>query len=287
MTTEDFIVTASKAAGRDLRPFVLQWVEREDLPEPAVAASAVKAAEGYDVTVKVTQPGTPYHFIVQVELRTATTSRLERVELKEAAGSFTFHTAAKPTRVVFNAGRDLPVRQENPFTLPNLLDDFDHLLFVPGTSREVEANRSLALNYREMLADAFTDILPPVRPDAEVTDQDLTSRDLIVFGGPEENSLLARMAVDKKLPVTFGKGFFVFQNKTYASSWDGLALALPNPYNPKRTLYLLTANSRLELWHMTHAFQRGLPEWALYHGADTVTKGFRGEDRFDLRLDCQ
>ena len=284
MTTEDFITTASRAAGRELRAFVLQWVEREDLPDPAVTASVAKAAKGFDVTLKITQPGLPYHALAQVEVRTAKTSRLERVELKAASGTFTFHVADQPTKVLFNPGRDLPVRQDNPYTLPNLLDDFDHLLFVPGTSREVEANRSLALNYREMLADAFTDVLPPVKPDAEVTDEDLATRDLVVFGGPEENSLLARMAEEKKLPVTFGKGFFKFQGRTYGSSWDGLALALPNPYNPKRTLYLLTANSRLELWHMTHAFQRGLPEWALYHGAETTAKGFRGEERFEVAL---
>jgi len=206
------------------------------------------------------------------------------VELKDGAGTFTFHTADKPLKVVFNAGRDLPVRQDNPYTLPNVLDDFDHLLFVHGTSREVEANRSLAINYREMLADAFTDILPPVKPDAEVTDAELASRDLIVFGGPEENCLLARMAEEGTLPVTFGRGWFAFRGTTYGRGDDGLALALPNPWNPKRTLYLFTANSRLELWHMTHAFQRGLPEWALYRGADTAAKGFRNEARFELAL---
>ena len=134
------------------------------------------------------------------------------------------------------------------------------------------------------MADAFTEILPPLKPDAEVTGADLAERDLVVFGGPEDNSLLARMAEDKLLPVTFGRGWFAFQGRTYGHAEDGLAVALPNPYNPKRTLYLITANSRLELWHMTHLFQRGMPAWALYKGAETVAKGFHTEPRFEVAV---
>ncbi len=284
MTTEDFTKTVSRSLGRDLAPFVQQWVGREDLPDPVVTAAVAPATEGFDVTVKVTQPGTPWHFVTFLELRSAKGSRFVRLETDAAMASTTYHVAEKPTHVIFNAGRDLPVRQENPYTLPNLMDDFDHTLHVYGTSREVEANRSLALNFRDLMADAFTEILPPVKPDAEVTQEELASRDLVVYGGPEANSLLARVVAEHPLPVTFGKGFFRFQGRTYGSSRDGLALALPNPYNPKRTLFLYTANSRLELWHMTHLFQRGLPGWALYRGAETVAKGFHREERHEVAL---
>jgi hypothetical protein len=285
MTTEAFIAEASKAAGRNLAPFIRQWLDRDDLPAPAVTVSTAGTPEGCDVTVKVTQPGQPYHFVTSVELRGARTSRMERLELKEASGTFTFHVADKPRRVIFNAGRDLPTPLENPYTLPNLLDDFDHILYVYGTSREVEANHSLALNYRDQVADTFTEILPPLKADAEVTDEELASHDLVLFGGPEENGLLARMAEQEKLPVAFGKGFFTFRGRTYGSPEDGLALALPNPYNPKRTVYLLTANSRLELWHMTRTYQRGQPGWVVFKGPDTPEKGFHGEERFDLPVE--
>ena len=190
--------------------------------------------------------------------------------------------AERPTRVVFNPGQDLPVPQDNPFLLANQLDDFGHLLLVLGTSRQVEANRSLMLNYREQLADAFTETLPALKPDAEVTASDLQTRDLVLFGSPEDNAVLARMAREHPLPVTFGRGSFSYAGKTYGRADDGLALAFPNPYNPKRTVYLYAANSQMQVWHMTHAFQRGLPAWALYRGADTVAKGFSPQARFEL-----
>lgn len=285
MTSDEFVAAASKAAGRDLKAFAGQWLDRDDLPDPAVAVSTVKGDAGWETTLKVTQPGTPWHFLATVELRTAKGARLHKIEVKDGDETITLASAEKPVRVLFNAGRDLPVRLANPYTLVNQLDDFSNLLFVHGTTREVEASRSIALNYRELLADNFSEILPPIKPDAEVSDEELAGRDLVVFGGPEVNGLLARMAHDKKLPVTFGKGWFRFQGRLYAKPEDGLALAMPNPYNPKRTLFLYTANSRLELHQMLKTFQRGLPEWVVYRNTEAVARGFSNEARFDLAVE--
>ncbi|HYO52282.1 hypothetical protein, partial [Archangium sp.] len=68
---------------------------------------------------------------------------------------------------------------------------------------------------------------------------------------------------EKKLPVEIGRRFFRWQGKTYGRSDDGLAVALPNPWNAKRTLYLYLAKSGPQLWHMTRTFQPGqLQGWA-------------------------
>jgi hypothetical protein len=284
MATEDFVRLASGACGRDLRGFVGQWVDREDLPDPKVQVSCRRAGGGWETQVRVTQPGVPYHFVTSLEIRDRLGTRLERLEVKGAGATFTFHGKEKPLTAVFNPGRDILVPQENPYVLPNQMDDFSRLLFVHGTGRQVEANRSLALNYREMLADAFTEVLPPLKPDAEVTEEELREKDLVLFGSPEDNGILARMAQEGKLPVTFGKGFFRFQGRTYGRPEDGLALALPSPYNPRRALYLYAANSALELWQMTHTFQRGLGGWVLYGWDGTAAKGYHREDRFRFDL---
>jgi hypothetical protein len=128
------------------------------------------------------------------------------------------------------------------------------------------------------------EVLPPLKPDAEVTDQDLAQKDLIVFGGAEDNALVARLAAEKKLPVEIGRRFFRWQGKTYGRSDDGLALALPNPWNPQRVLYLYLANSALELYHMTHSFQRGMQSWALFRGPEVTSKGFHDLDAMAQEL---
>ena len=282
MGTADFISTASAAAGQDLEPFVRQWVDRDDLPDPAVTATTTPAGTGQDVTVRLTQSGRPWHFLAAVELTTASGTRCERVEARDGRADFTFHSAEPVLKVRFDPCHDLLVPTGNPCTLANQTDDFAHLLLVHGTSRQVEGNRSLLLNYRDLLADAFTETLLPVKPDAEVTEAELRESDLVLFGGPEDNALLARLARGPApLPVTFAPGSFTFQGRVHARPDDGLALAFPNPLNPRRIIYLYTANSRLELWHMTHAYQRGLPGWVLYREGESTARGFLGEPRFE------
>ena len=283
ITTVDFVRTASEVAGKDLQPFVTQWVARGGLPAPRVLATTTPAKEGYDVTLKVDQAGTPYHFVTAVELVSAKGSKLERVEVKGGSDTFTFHVAERPVRVVFNATNDIPVPRERFQVLSNALDDFSRLTFVYGTSRGVEADRTLTLNFRDTVADAFTDQLAPLVPDAEVSAQDLAERDVFVLGGAEDNGLVERLAAEKKLPVEIGRRYFRWQGKTYGKPEDGLAVALPNPWNPKRALYLYLANSGPELWQMTRAFQPGqLQGWALYRGGEVSAKGFHGQDALSV-----
>jgi hypothetical protein len=213
-----------------------------------------------------------------VEVQTEKGSTFERVEVKGASDTFTVRVADKPVRVVFNASNDIPVRRERFFTLGNTTDDWEKLLFVYGSARQVESERTLALGYRELVADASAEVLANIKPDAEVTDAELADRDLVVFGGAEDNGLIARLAAERKLPVEIGRRYFRWQGKTYGRADDGLAMALPNPWNPKRVLYLFLANSGVELWHMTHTFQRGLQGWALFRGGDVSTKGFHTPD---------
>ncbi|WP_224366303.1 C45 family autoproteolytic acyltransferase/hydolase [Hyalangium versicolor] len=284
ITTADFIKTASEVSGKDLRAFITQWVERSGLPQPRIQSGFTKAKDGYDVKLKVEQPGSPYHFITSVEVWTEKARLLERVEVKGSSDTFTFHTSDKPVRLVFNPAADVPVRRERYFTLSQMLEEWDRLLFVYGSSRQVESERTLAMNYRDVVADVSMDVLPPLKPDAEVTDQELAEKDLIVFGGAEDNTLVARLAAEKKLPVEIGRRFFRWQGKTYGRSDDGLALAVPNPWNPQRVLYLYLANSAVELWHMTHSFQRGMQSWALYRGGEVSTKGFHDLDALSQDL---
>ncbi|MBP1619429.1 MAG: hypothetical protein H6Q02_196, partial [Acidobacteria bacterium] len=84
------------------------------------------------------------------------------------------------------------------------------------------------------------------------------------------------------LPVRLGKNWFAWQGKTYARSDDGLFLALPNPANPERALYLFLANSALQLHEMTKSYPTGLASWAVYRGAEVKEQGAHPVARFAL-----
>jgi hypothetical protein len=222
--------------------------------------------------------------VTAVELRTEKGSRLERVEVDAPERTFTFDVAERPVAVRFNAGADAPVRRDNPYVLGNLIDDFSSVLHVWGSARQVEAGRSLGFLWRDVVADAFVEILPPLVPDAEVTDADLAATDLVLLGGAHDNLVVARLAREARLPVELGNGFFRFQGKLYARPDDGLALALPNPWNPRRAVYLYVANSRLQLWHLVKAYARGQPGFGVWRAGEVVAKGHGGAERYDLEL---
>jgi len=272
-TTADILKTLSEAAGQDVAPILKPWLERADLPAPKVQARVERVGEAYEVKLDVEQAGFAYPFVVFASVETETGAKLERIEVKSAKAAFSFHSEVRPTRLAFNAGNDIPMPRANFWVPGNVLDDWSATLLVFGTAREVEAQRTLALSYREALADNMTEVLLPLKPDADVSDADLAANDLLVFGGPAENGLAARLQAEGRLPFEAGPGWFKWQGRTYGRPDDGLLAAFPNPWNPKRMLVFVLANSRVQQWAMTKTVPRGLPGWTLYRGGEVKEKG--------------
>ena len=282
LDTATFIALASAESGRDLAPFVRQWVERTGLPDPRPAARLVKNGDGWTVRLEVTQPGDPYHFVTTVAVDAGGTRFVRPVEVDGPSTTIDLGFSQRPTRLAFNAGNDIPVRHDRFHTWASYVDDFKHALIVHGTARQDEANRTLALRFQSTLADAYAETLSPVVKDAEVSDADLAAHDLIVLGSVADNTVLARLA--PALPVELGKNSFRWRGRTYAAPDDGLFLVLPNPGNPARVLYLFLANSALELHDMTRNHVPSLPSWAVFKGAEVKEQGFHPVDRFLLDL---
>jgi hypothetical protein len=80
--------------------------------------------------------------------------------------------------------------------------------------------------------------------------------------------------------VTFGRNHFRWDGKSYGRPDDGLFLVLPNPFNPKRALFLVAGNSALELHQMTKAYSAKIPSWAVFRGDEAKLQGFHAPDRF-------
>ena len=278
LSTGRFTRVAAEVAGRDLDAFVGQWVNRAGMPEPQIHASVRQDGAVWTLVLDVTQPAEPYHLLTSVEVEAGGARVVRPLEITEAKQSFELTFAARPMRVVFDPFRDIPVRHPRYFTWANWSDDFHHSLIVHGTARQIEANRTLALRFQSVLGDAFSEILPAVVKDCEASDADLAGHDLIVLGGREDNTLLARLAGE--LPVQLGKNWFSWQGKRFTRSDDGLFLALPNPTSPERALYLFLANSALQLHEMTKSYPTGLASWAVYRGADVKEQGAHPVERF-------
>jgi hypothetical protein len=282
VTTAQAIEVITRVSGRDVGPFIRQWLERTGVPRLTPSALVVNAGDQWQVALEVNQQGAPYHLLTTVEIEAGGTRLVKPVEIKGERTELKFSVADKPVRLLFNPGFDVPVEHERFYIWANYSDDFPAATIVYGTARQVEANHTLALRFQTTLADAFAEILPPVVKDGEIDDATLAGHDLIVLGQWQDNALIARLA--PTLGLELGNNWFRWQGTTYASPDDGLYLAAPNPWNPKHAVFMFVANSALELHQMTKSYPMGLPSWALFRGDNVKEQGYHPVARFDLSL---
>lgn len=280
VTTAAFLALAREVSGKDVAPWVRPWIDRGGVPDPRPKASVTQDGAEWVVTVEVNQAAPAWPLLGTVSIETGTKRLLKPYELKGERDVLTFRVPERPRRVVFDASRDVPAASGRFYAFASFSDDFDRTRIVHGTSRQIEANRTLALRIQTTLADAYSEILSPVVKDGEATDAELAAHDLIVLGSPEENGVAARVAAT--LPGVFGDGYFRWNGKTYARGDEGLFLVLPNPWNPKRALALVAANSALQLHEMTKAYVAGIPGWAVFRGAEVKEQGPHPVERFVL-----
>lgn len=281
VTTGQLVAALSKGAGRDVAPFLAPWIEAKGLPDPKVAVKSEKDGEAWSVSLVVTQTGSPYHFLGSVSIDVGGKRLVKSYEVKGERTELKVSVPGEPGRIVFDAGRDLPVPLENPYSFVNFSDDFKRTKIVYGSSRQIEANHTLALRFQTTLADGYSEELPPVLKDAEITDEELAASDLFLLGPPSDNAIVARALA--KLPVTFGKGFFTYDGTNYSRPDDGLYLCIPSPWNPERVVWLFAGNSALELYQMTKAYTAGMPQWALWRGDEIKSQGWAPVGRFAVK----
>jgi len=125
----------------------------------------------------------------------------------------------------------------------------------------------------------------PVKDDAQVTDADIASSNLVLWGDPGSNAVLARIA--SRLPVKWTAAGVTVGAKTYAPGHVPL-LIYPNPLNPAKYVVLNSGFTFREFDALNNARQvPKLPDWAVvdtatppdaYAPGKIAAAGFFGED---------
>jgi len=101
-----------------------------------------------------------------------------------------------------------------------------------------------------------------VKPDSEITDIDLAAHNLVLWGDPQSNSLLA--AVLPKLPITWTADGVTVNGQKYEAGSRVPVLIYPNPLNPKRYVVLNSSFTYREYDYLNNARQTPkLPDWAV------------------------
>jgi hypothetical protein len=139
----------------------------------------------------------------------------------------------------------------------------------------------MAVRFSELLADTYTEILPPVVSDAELDAEAIADADLVLLDVAGDNGAVA--AIAGTLPAEFGRGWFRFRDRLHADPDEGLILALPSPFREGGVVWIVRANSALELERMTRDFRRDLHAWAEFRNGETVASGFFVPEELDVR----
>jgi pimeloyl-ACP methyl ester carboxylesterase len=114
-----------------------------------------------------------------------------------------------------------------------------------------------------------------VKDDKDVTDADIAAHNLVLWGDPSSNSLLAKIA--GKLPIKWDKDSVRLGSKTYEAGHHVPVLIYPNPLNPKRYVVLNSGFTFREYDYLNNARQvPKLPDYAVVDVAGPATSRASG-----------
>jgi dienelactone hydrolase len=101
-----------------------------------------------------------------------------------------------------------------------------------------------------------------VKDDTAVSDQDIASSNLVLWGDPSSNAVLKRLA--DRLPISWDGARIKAGDRTFAAADHALVLIYPNPLNPKRYVVLNSGFTYRDYDYLNNARQvPKLPDWAV------------------------
>ncbi len=102
----------------------------------------------------------------------------------------------------------------------------------------------------------------PVKDDTAVTDADIANSNLILWGDPHSNKVLARIL--DKLPVQWSGDAVALGARRFAAGTNALVMIYPNPLNPKKYVVINSGNTFREYAQTTNSIQVAyLPDYAV------------------------
>jgi len=112
-------------------------------------------------------------------------------------------------------------------------DVYPDLIVIYGTLAEDEANKSAAERFNEEYLGLDSEI---IKADTEVSQDDLKSKCLILFGRPETNKISQQF--QDIFPIKFDGDKFNWQGLTYDQSTQGVAQIFENSLDPEGNIIL-------------------------------------------------
>lgn len=101
-----------------------------------------------------------------------------------------------------------------------------------------------------------------VKDDSAITDDDIKTANLVLWGDPSSNAVMARIA--SKLPITWSNAEIKAGDKTFPAADHALICIYPNPLNQERYVVLNSSFTFRDYDYLNNARQTPkLPDWAV------------------------
>jgi hypothetical protein len=114
-----------------------------------------------------------------------------------------------------------------------------------------------------------------VKDDSSITDEDIAAHNLVLWGDPQSNKLLGRIAA--KLPIQWTAQGVRVGGQSFDASHHVPVLVYPNPLNPKKYVVLNSGFTFREYDYLNNARQISkLPDWAVVDVSKPVTSRLPG-----------
>jgi hypothetical protein len=187
-----------------------------------------------------------------------------RAHAEKAAGP------SKPLKEFFGRWLDetgLPDANEGgTWAVDSFESEPEKALIVYGTVKDVHANLEAARRLQHGIAARWSNVLVPIKADAEATDDDWKSHHVLLVGRPASNLAAARAS--QNLPVSFASASFTLKGETYAHPGTAVIASGDNPLNPRFEVVLFAGLGAESTWHcVEHLGGRGSEVVLLANGA--------------------
>jgi hypothetical protein len=118
-----------------------------------------------------------------------------------------------------------------------------------------------------------------IKSDRELTEQDIQTRTIYIYGSPQNHSFFQR--VRDQLPLVFEDDGIIVGNKKCKGRDVGAIFVCPNPLNPKNRLVIYGTVSPGALIDMNSIFH-GPTDYIIFNNATRQFRGAKDADRFLL-----
>lgn len=225
VSTNKFQEIAEQVYGDSLGFFFQEWLGNTSLPQISLdQVVAEKREKDWRIYGRLIQKGRVFKIPVDLSLETETGREKQKLWLDSNKIHFEFYTSDQPKRLTFDPDFHIPTIRRMPPCLSNLWDYYPDFIVIYGSLSEAEANKATAERFVEVFVGGNHEI---IKADTDVTELDLKTNRIILFGRPETNKISQRF--QNCFPIKFENDKFTWQRTIFDQPTQGVAQIVKNP----------------------------------------------------------